>query len=171
MDIVVKNAGELAQVLTRMQEVSLQLMQCALDKESALRADNIKQLKDIVEQEEDILGEFSVLEKKRIAQTVELAKALGLSEETVSLRQIAEKLQQEDVREELLQTGARLGETVSELRDKNIVLTEIINLKNDYAGVMLEALTVGRETTRNYNASGSLDSQRGAEPGVVEYFA
>lgn len=171
MDIVIKNAGELAQILAQMNEISLRLMQHALDKEVALRADDINMLKDIVEQEEDVLGEFALLEKKRIARTVELADALGLDREQVSLSQIAEKLTQEDVRGELLQAGAALGKTVTELRDKNAVLTEIINLKNDYAGVMLEALTVGKETNRNYNASGMIENPGEDSPGVVEFFA
>lgn len=171
MDIVINTARTLAQTLTQIHEEMLHLMQCALEKEKALREDDITLLKDIIEREEDIVGTSALLEKKRIAQTAQLVSELGLGEEDASLRRIAEMIADEDVRSALLEVGDKLNETVSALRDKNDMLSEVIKLKNDYAEVVLEALTTGDDNARNYNASGVIEKASEDSPGVVEFFA
>ena len=171
MDNVINNARILAQTLTQLHEEMLCLMQCALEKEKALREDNITLLKDILEREEDIVGASALLEKKRIAQTNELVSGLGLGEENVSLRSVAGMIADEDTKNALLEIGDKLNETVLALRDKNDMLSEVIKLKNDYAEVVLEALTMGDDNARNYNASGVIEKASEDSPGVVEFFA
>ncbi|MBR4953691.1 MAG: flagellar export chaperone FlgN [Oscillospiraceae bacterium] len=171
MDTVINTARVLAQTLTQLHEEMLCLMQCALEKEKALREDDITLLKDIIEREEDIVGACALLEKKRIAQTAQLVSGLGLGEEEASLRRIAEMIADEDIKSAMLEVGDKLNETISALRDKNDMLSEVIKLKNDYAEVVLEALTTGDDTARNYNASGMIEKQSEDSPGVVEFFA
>ena len=171
MDIVIKNARLLAQTLTEIHSEMLRLMQCALEKEKALREDDITLLKDILEQEEEIVSTSALLERKRIAQTAELVSELGLGEEEASLRRIAEMISDEDTQNALKEIGGKLSESVSALRDKNDMLSEVIKLKNDYAEVVLEALTTGDDNARNYNASGMIEKQSEDSPGVVEFFA
>jgi len=171
MDIVIKNAGALALTLTEIHETMLRLTQCALSKEKALREDDIAQLKDILEQEEEIIVISADLEKKRAAQIAELVAELGIEEDNVSLRLIAERIAHEETQKALLEIGAKLNETITALRDKNDMLSEVIKLKNDYAEVVLEALTTGDDTARNYNASGVIQKQSEDSPGVVEFFA
>ncbi|MBR5261428.1 MAG: flagellar export chaperone FlgN [Oscillospiraceae bacterium] len=171
MDTVINTARALAQTLTQLHEEMLRLMQCALEKEKALREDDITLLKDIIEREEDIVGACTLLEKKRISQTAQLVSGLGLGEEEASLRRIAEMIADEDIKSAMLEVGDKLNETISALRDKNDMLFEVIKLKNDYAEVVLEALTTGDDTARNYNASGMIEKQSEDSPGVVEFFA
>ena len=159
------------QTLAEIHEIMLRFMQCAISKETALREDDITMLKDILEQEEDIIIASAELEKKRAAQTAELVSELGIEEENVSLRHIAQHIAHEETRNALLEIGDKLGKAVFELRERNDILNEVISLKNDYAGVILEALTVGSDTPRNYNAFGTIEQQSEDSPGVVEYFA
>ena len=162
----------LIETLRKQQETAEVLLRKAADKETALLADDLDALKEILELQEDTLSEFEQLEKSRKNQTEDLLALLGSAPKGASLREIAERIDDAEMSERLSETGAALAETVTALRDKNIALNRVLSVKNEYADLMLDVLTGNASTTsRTYTESGDLGLPPDPDPGVVEFFA
>lgn len=167
-----KTADELVEILTRQHELNCALLQFASEKEAALLADDLGALRSTLESEEDTFQDCAALEKRRAAKTGELIALLGDVPDNLPLRGIAQRLGDPAAAKKLNDAGNRLAEVVVVLREKNLALNDILNVKNDYADVMLEILTgASSAPPRNYTGSGALDSGAEPGPGVVEIFA
>lgn len=162
----------LIETLKKQEETANLLLLKASEKEKALLDDDLDALKEILELEEDTVSEFEQLEKSRMSQTTQLLSLLDNASKGMSLREIADIIDDPAASKQLNETRIELAEVVTALRDKNIALNRVLAVKNEYADMMLGALTgEASATTRTYTESGDLGLPPDPAPGVVEFFA
>ncbi len=165
--------GELESILQKQCRVISSLLEYASAKEHALLNEDIKELKAVLEDEEDAVFEFSSYESKRVKKVNEFLQSVGKRPEQLSLTDMLALVEDADKTQTVAEAGSRLNKLAKKLYNENEKLNKIINIKRDYVDVMLEALTGDDEPdARNYDGTGAVVRHKMENgPGVVEFFA
>ena len=121
----------LIETLKKQEETAKSLLLKASEKEKALLDDDLDALKEILELEEDTVSEFEQLEKSRMSQTTQLLSLLDNASKGMSLREIADIIDDPAASKQLNETRIELAEVVTALRDKNIALNRVLAVKNE----------------------------------------
>ncbi len=165
--------GELETILLKQCDIVSVLLDFASAKERALLDDDIKELKAVLEDEEDAVFDFSSYESKRVKKVNEFLHSVGKKPEQLSLTQMLALMEDADKTQTIAEAGSRLNKLAKKLHNENERINKIISIKRDYVDVMLEAITGDNEpTAQNYDGTGAIVRHKMENgPGVVEFFA
>lgn len=124
---------ELIDVLDQEEKEYQDLILLSREKTPVIVKGDLEKLQKITEAEQYVVGKVTRLEKKRVEVTKDIALVLGMDEENIKVRDIADLLQsQPEAQERLLVVYEKLKKTLQEIIAVNDINKSLINESLDF---------------------------------------
>lgn len=138
------------------------LLNCAGVKETLLTGSDLDALKEVLQQEEELVSTLHEKEEKRKKITVVLAEALGFSDENLPLKKLAEHLEDTTARSNLVETGFELKLAMQKLTKRNDRVKALVKIQSDYTDFMIQMLYNAQNNSHlYYNLQGNKEENAG----------
>jgi len=131
-----------------------QLVELVKKKEEMIRADNIEGLKEVLEQEEEMMSSVREMDLLREQKSKELARALDLKDEDAPLGDLIAALGDTPQAANLSRLRDSLRGSLAVLDNCNTRVRQLLELKKEYTDYMLNLLRSPERRSGTYSQTG-----------------
>lgn len=170
MNPVAQATASITDILRKEQELMKQLLHFAQMKEAALHENDTAKLMETVPQEEELAHTFHELEKERLARSDELARAAGITETELPMREVIEKLSDPVCTRCLRQVRQELLDVVHALTEQNEKVAILLEQQRDCNEFVLQMLLSDQDPTPYYDGNGEKQEQSSGDRGIYEVY-
>ena len=147
---------EMIEILKKQYEIYQEILKISEKKTDIVVKDKVDELKELVSSEEELIGKFIVLEKRRLSIVKEFGKSKGIAE-VMKIPQLCEYFPEN--KEELMKLRGDILSITKKINEKNKLNEKLIKNSLDYinfsvgliTGTGSEPLTYGKYGEANKN--------------------
>lgn len=161
MESVINASEELMRNMTGALELVEELLSLSTQKASFLTAGDAEGLSAAVRTEEDIVLALRELENDRKVKADALAKAIGVFEDNVKLKEIIAKIEDGPCRNGLSELREQLLDATSRLSAQNAKLKELLEMQIGLTDYMLNMLYIPKRRNHSYDQTGGRREETG----------
>lgn len=146
-----KPLEELIDTLNEMVTAHQGLLQLAKKKKETLISGSIHELASIVQEESESIAKITELDRRRNECVDDFLKHKGIVPEPMALSDMMKLVEDEETKESLEETGYRLREVVSELKELNTLNQQLLEQSLSYVNFSLDMLTESPDQDMTYS--------------------
>ncbi len=146
-----KFIDKFCEILNEQLSLHEKLLSLSQEKKTILIKGSLPDLERIIKEEHKLIQEVKYLERDRLAMVKQLAEALKISADRITISFLTEVMQDEASKERLQRIKGNLEEVVKELTEVNQLNAKLLEQSLEYIHATMDAITADPEEDLLYS--------------------